>query len=203
MTVTRLLMGLALMLLAGCVHLPQAEPAPVQFDLGPLDIASSQAPHAMFWDVKVSSPMWLEDIKILYRQALENRYELRSFQGVRWVAAPEELLQYRLRAAMQAPAEQPVQRGHLPPAVMAMRIQLESFLVEMGSDGKAQAQVSWLATAWSRRDRQILGARRFAASAPVDGATATKAVAGLAEATDQALAQMLPWMSQLEHQVGL
>ena len=203
MTVTRLLMGITLMLLAGCVRLPQAEPAPVQFDLGPLDITPSQAPHAIFWDVRVNSPMWLEDIKILYRQSLKNRYELRSFQGVRWVAAPEELLQYRLRAAMPAPAEQPLQRGQLPPAVMAMRIQLESFLVEMNADGKAQAQVSWLATAWSRRDRQILGARRFTASVPVDGATATKAVAGLAEATDQALEQMLPWMSQLEHQVGL
>lgn len=203
MTVARLLMGLALVLLSGCVHLPQAEPAPVQFDLGPLDRAPPQAPHAVFWDVKVNSPMWLEDIKILYRQTRENRYELRSFQGVRWVAAPEELLQYRLRAAMLAPVGQPAHQGQLPPAVMAMRVQLESFLVEMGTDGKAQAQVSWLATAWSRRDRQILGARRFTTTAPVDGATATQAVAGLAAATDQALEQMLPWMSQLEHQVGL
>ncbi len=203
MTAIRLLMALILMQLAGCVRLPQAEPAALQFDLGPADTTPSQTPHAMFWDVKVSSPIWLEDIKILYRQATENPYELRSFQGVRWVAAPEELLQNRLRAAMSPPVEQPSRHEQLPPAVMALHIQLETFLVEMDAGGKAQAKVSWLAMAWSRRNRQILGARRFTTSAPVDGATATKAVAGLAAATDQAMAQMLPWMNQLEHRVGL
>jgi cholesterol transport system auxiliary component len=203
MNAARLLLIITTLLLAGCLRLPQAEPAPVQFDLGPLENPPPEAPHAMFWDVKVNSPVWLEDIKILYRQGRNSRYELRSFPGVRWVAAPEELLQYRLRAAMAAPVGQPARQGQLPPAVMAMRVQLENFLVEQAPDGKAKAQVSWLATAWSRRDRQILGARRFTTSTPVDDSSAAKAVAGLAEATDQALGQMLPWMNQLEHQVGL
>lgn len=206
MTAMRLLMGflmaLILMAQAGCLSLPQPEPAALQFDLGPAQRPTNQAPHAMLWDVKVNSPIWLEDIKILYREATENPYELRSFQGVRWVASPEELLQNRLRAAMQAAEEHPSPQDQLPPAVMTMHIHLEDFVVEREA-GKTQAKVSWLALAWSRRDRQILGARRFTTSAPVDGNTATQAVAGLATAVDQAIGQMLPWMNQLEQRVGL
>lgn len=206
-------LGLAgLLLLGGCVTLPQAPTRPVHYDFGPGLLTPAPA------DTRTPlSPVVLTDVQgasyadastaVLYRLAYTDARQLRPYQLARWSQPPAQLVEQALRTALgqrravlratDARAVAPNSAGVRPAIV---RVQLEEFSQVFSSASQSVGLIRLRATVVvpGAMGEQLLGQRLFTVQQPATQADAAAGTQALAEAALQASQQVADWLEALQ-----
>lgn len=182
-------------LLAGCVIGASGQRSIATYDLG-LPIPAKNTPVKISTPLlvpNVSAPSWLDTPAMLYRLAYTEAPRYQAYAESRWVAPPPELLTLRLRTRIGAASSSGILTdpgsGN---ANFALRVELEEFSQIFDAPNSSRALIRLRATLLDRDG--LLAQRAFdvwhdAAPGAEGGAKA------LAEASDQALEQLLAWVA--------
>lgn len=181
--------------ISGCASLlPAPQPAPSRFDLGPWPATELVAPELAGVSLKsLQAPSWLQIEQIAYRQLHVRPEALRHYAVHAWVAAPAELLRFRLEQLLAADAE----------SARPWRLEVELLRFEQVflSADDAEATIMLRASLRKRGDDAI-AQRSFraatAVSADVDGA-----IEGLPKVADTALRELVAWAADVILRRGL
>lgn len=200
--------------LAACTALPSAPQAPAVYDFGPPPAmaakvgagerqASSRRPLIL---ESVAAPGLATDaLAVQYRQSFAGGNRLRAYQQARWSQPPGQLLEQRLRHALQA--ERPVLGGDVAvtrirdagayPAVL--KVEVLAFEQVFSSPEQSEGHVSARATLLQPRAAGdvLLGQQTFARQTPARSADAAGGAQALAQSA-QAIAQDIDaWVGAL------
>lgn len=211
-----LALGLAaLLLLGGCITLPQPPARPVQYDFGPGLLTPALADPRP--PLSPLSPVVLAEVQganyadastaVLYRLAYADARQLRPYQLARWSQPPAQLVEQTLRTALgqrravlratDARAAAPGSAGVRPAIV---RVQLEEFSHVFSSASQSVGLIRLRATVVvpSPTGDQLLGQRLFTVQQPAAQADAAAGTQALAEAALQASQQVADWLQALQ-----
>jgi cholesterol transport system auxiliary component len=187
----------ALLLLSACA-LPERAPAPQRYDFGPATVsADADAPAARpVLALRVQSSAALEGTAMLYRLAYADAQQLRAYAQSRWVMAPAELLQQRLRAGL-------ARHYTLPPpgegGARLLYIELEEFSQQFTAPAESHGLLRLRASVVQRTATgdQLLAQRELQLQQPAASADAPGGVRALAAASDAAVAELVQWLQAL------
>lgn len=202
----------SLLVLAGCVAVPQAPARPALYDFGPgLMTAPPTSTSAPL------SPVVLADVQgaghvdasttVLYRLAYADARQLRSYQLARWSQPPAQLLEQALRDALgqhrpvlratDARAAAPGATG-VRPAVL--RVQLEEFSQVFTSSTDSVGLIRLRATVVvpNITGDQLLGQRLFTVQRPAATADAVGGTHALAEAAALVVQDVAQWLQEVQ-----
>lgn len=206
-------LGLAgLLLLGGCVTVPQSPARPVLYDFGP-GLLTPLPPDPR----TPLSPMVLSDVQgasyadastaVLYRLAYTDARQLRPYQLARWSQPPAQLVEHALRTALgqrravlrstDARAAAPGSTG-VRPAIL--RVQLEEFSQVFSSASQSVGLIRLRATVVvpGATGDQLLGQRLFTVQQPATQADAAAGTHALAEAATQAAQEVAQWLQDVQ-----
>lgn len=208
-----LALGLAaLLLLGGCITLPQPPARPVQYDFGPglltPALADPRPPLSPVVLAEVQGANYADaSTAVLYRLAYADARQLRPYQLARWSQPPAQLVEQTLRTALgqsravlratDARAAAPGSAGVRPAIV---RVQLEEFSHVFSSASQSVGLIRLRATVVvpSPTGDQLLGQRLFTVQQPAAQADAAAGTQALAEAALQASQQVADWLQALQ-----
>lgn len=182
-------------LLAGCADwLPNRRPPPaVVHDLGwlpaPAAVTLVEIPV-----VAVESPPWLNEPPLRYRHVGSDPTALLRYPDDYWVAPPRELLLDRLQQHLLA-------SRHVAARPNSPRYRLEVRLLrfEQEHDGlRSEAIVSLQAQLLDPRNRRQFASPAIEARVADPTPGAIGAVRGLGHATDQAIAELMAWLAEVQ-----
>ena len=202
--------------LSACSSLPQPPQRPQVYDLGPVSAnTTSTTPTTV--SARPLAPLVLAEIwtsgqregssAMLYRLAYANAQQLHPYAQARWSQPPAQLLQQAL--SQQLGQQRPVLTGVAgmqlatqaaqPPDVL--HIELEEFSQVFDSPDSSHAllrlRVSLLRP--GKSGDQLLGQQPITITAPAASANAVGGAQALAQATQQAGAQLQAWLQQIQH----
>lgn len=203
--------ALLVLTLSACA-LPDKPERPTVFDFGPGALQPAAAnrmaplPPIALADPLAAGP--LESTNIWYRLAYANARELRPYTQSRWAVPPTLLVRQRLREALGQ--RRTVVSGNDPAAIgrmgegratdpwpMLLRIELDEFSQVFDSPTNSQASLRLHATLTQPgpMGERLVAQRTVQLQRPAPTADATGAVAGLADATDAAVADIVQWLA--------
>lgn len=178
---------------AACVT--HREP-PIRYDLDASAPRLDAGPrlNATIAVAPIQAPSWLATSALIYRLDYETPANRSAYARSEWAAPPSELLTQRLRERLSA-ANDGFTLDRLPKATdgYQLRVTLENFIQVLQSPHESRCLVTLNATLMRRGD-QVLGQRTFRTSSIAPTADARGAVAGLIDATDSNLAQIVAWL---------
>lgn len=204
--------GAVLLLTLGACALPDKPERPTVFDFGPgalQPVPSTRLaplPPMALADPQATGP--LESTQIWYRLAYANVRELRPYTQSRWAVPPTQLVRQRLREALGQ--RRTVVSGNDPAAIgrlgegrptdpwpLLLRVELEEFSQVFDTPASSQASLRLHATLTQPgpMGERLLAQRTVQLQRPAPTADATGAVAGLADATDAAVADIVQWLA--------
>lgn len=189
----RLILILILLLplwLAGCTPLlPQPEPAPSRFDLGPFTGSSlDDADLAAIRLHSLRAASWLSMEPIAYRQLHLRPEALRHYAAHAWIAPPSEMLGVRLEQMLAADGDA-TERWR-------MEVELLTFEQVFSSADNARALITLRASLRQRGGDDRVHRRTFSATTPVS-ADVDGAIEGLPKVADRALKELLSWAYEI------
>lgn len=201
-----------LLLLGGCVAVPQSPARPALYDFGPGLLAAPPIDRRM-----PLSPVVLADVQgashadastaVLYRLAYADVRQLRPYQLARWSQPPAQLVEQELRTALgqrravlratDARAAAPGVTG-VRPAVL--RVQLEEFsqVFTSASDSAGVIRLRATAVVPGATGDQLLGQRLFTVQQPAVSADAVGGTRALADAAIQAAQDIAQWLQEVQ-----
>lgn len=186
---------LAVVLAVGGCSLPQAPTPKATHDLGPLPTASVApvlaAPKPLQL-LATSAPAALGGQDMRYRLAYAQPLQPRAYALARWSMPPAQLVHQRLRQQLAADGWQ-VGGGHAADAPV-LHIELDVFEQVFDTAERSHGLVQWQASL--RQGARTLAQHTMTAQVPATTPDAAGGALALAQATDQALAQLRPWLSQ-------
>ncbi|MCD2512607.1 ABC-type transport auxiliary lipoprotein family protein [Comamonas endophytica] len=207
--------SIACLWLAGCSVLPRPPAQPVRYDFGPVMPAAAaaaaavpQVPRPAIALAEVEAPGLRDsETSVLYRLAYAESQVVRPYQLARWTLPPAQLVQQRLSSGLGRDravllggdgTAQPKVEGQTP---AVLKVELEEFSHVFRS---AQDSVGWVRLRATLVDRQaqgdvLLGQTTFVAQHPAASPDAASGVRALTQATDQVIAELQAWLSQLGH----
>lgn len=200
-------LALAALLVAACSSLPDKPVREVQYDFGPAPAASAPAAAA------VGTPLVLAELEVnaslettamLYRLGYDDPFQLRPYAFARWSAAPGDLLQQRLRQALEQtrPVLDPraasslARRGGVRPPVL--RVELDEFSQLFDSVGASRGILRLRATLTESAPAgdRLVAQRTFSVERPAPTADAPGGVRALTAAADAAAQEIAAWLAQ-------
>lgn len=192
-----------LLVLTGCVSLPD-KPARVQaFDLGPTPTAATAA-SPTGGTVLILGPMQapadLDTLPMRYRLIYAgDEQQPRPYMQARWAMTPPQLVQQRLRDAL---ATQHTVVDSAAPGVPGRRVQTELtefdqvFTTPEASQGVVSLRVTVL-TSGATGSPATVTQRLFTARSPAPSANAEGGAQALRTATDEVVRQVAQWLNTL------
>jgi cholesterol transport system auxiliary component len=173
-----------------------------RFDLGlagagPADPATAVHPGVL--QTEVDAPAWLAGTAMFYRLAYADASQVRSYAQSRWVAAPQVLLEQRLRLrlAPSFPAGAGSGAGALAPPDRLLRIELEEFSQVFDSPGQSHALLRASASFVDAREHKVVAQKQFEATRPAATGDAAGAAHAMAEAADAFAQELRRWIDQM------
>lgn len=195
-----LLAGLA-SALAGCaLPLPDKPQRAEPWDLGPLPALRTERPvrHLPLALNTVQAPSTIDSTRIMYRllYAGSDR-QLQPYAQARWLMAPPQLLEQRLRAALAG--TYPVVDAGTGLERVQLHVDLDEFsqFFTTPADSEGRVRVRALAIAPAERQGRLLGQRTFVGRQAAPTPDAAGGVQALGEATDAVIARLLDWVDEL------
>lgn len=194
--------SLAAACLSGCaLPLPDKPQRPQPYDLGPPPAAASASAPASASALAmdgVQAAAALDGTAIIYRLLYsEDGMQPRPYAHARWSMSPPQLLTQRLREALAA--TRPVVEPGAGLAPLELRAELDEFAHVFtspdASEGVIRLRVTVFATA--AKGQRLLSQRSFAVRKPASTHDAPGGVAALRAAADDAVAQVVQWLSTL------
>ncbi|MCC5873409.1 MAG: membrane integrity-associated transporter subunit PqiC [Gammaproteobacteria bacterium] len=181
---------LLMLWLGGCTALlPEPEPAPSRFDLGPW---SEPAPiDADLAGVRVQSlraASWLNVAQISYRQLHRRPEAVHHYAAHAWIAPPPEMLAVRLEQMLASDGDAR-ERWRL-------EVELLSFEQVFTSSQDARATIMLRASLRERGGDDRIHQRSFIATEPVT-ADVDGAIEGLPKVADAALRELVAWAADV------
>jgi len=175
--------------LGGCsTLLPEPEPAPNRFDLGPfLEPGPINAGLAGLRLKSLRAPSWLNVEQIRYRQLHRRPEAVQHYAAHVWNAPPPEMLAVRLEQMLAVDGDA-TERWHL-------EVEILSFEQVFTSASDARASIL-LRAALSQRGGDRVQQRSFSAKVPVT-ADVDGAIEGLPKVADRVLRELLVWAAEV------
>ncbi len=177
---------LTLWLVGGCTTLlPQPEPAPSRFDLGPLPETVQNDSNLVGIRLQgVRAPSWLAGAEIPYRQLHRRAEAVNHYSAHSWIAPPSEMLGVWLGQMLMADGDT-AERWRL-------EVDLLSFEQVFMSASEAKATIVLHASLQRRGGDDRIHQRRFTSAVPVT-ADVNGAIEGLPRVADTALRELAAW----------
>jgi cholesterol transport system auxiliary component len=184
-------------LLAGCADwLPNRRAAPaVPHDLGwlppPPVVSLEETPV-----VAVEAPPWLNEPALRYRRVGNDSTALLRYPDDYWIAPPRELLFDRVQQSLLA-------SRHVAPRPNSPRYRLEVRLLRFEQEQagtRSESVVSLQALLLDPRNRRQFASPAITARVADASPGAAGAVRGLGQATDQAIAELMTWLANVQAQ---
>ncbi|MDR0225713.1 MAG: PqiC family protein [Burkholderiaceae bacterium] len=178
------------------------------FGLAPQPATAQATPRAPLALAEVEAPALPDgSTAMFYRLAYANGQELRPYLQARWTQPPALLLQQRLRGQLGAQravllsnegVAQPRSQGSVP---ALLRVDIEEFSQVFDAPAASAAVVRLRATLVEQSGAadRLLGQRVFDVRTPAPSADAAGGARALTAASDQAIAEIDAWLSQLGH----
>jgi cholesterol transport system auxiliary component len=194
-----LIAALSLTVLAAC-STPQAPATKAVYDFGlaPSTVGSAPtraAPAAALLLADVHAPMALNATAVQYRLSYDNEQELRPYALARWSMAPAQLVQQRLKLALNARG--PVLAEGQGAPSHSLKIELEEFVHVFERPQSSLGRVSLRATLLN--GSQLVDQIRVRSTAVAPTNDAAGGVRALTQATDAAAQQLVTWLDQQKH----
>jgi cholesterol transport system auxiliary component len=182
------------MLLASCAS-PPLPASKVVYDFGP--VMSVLAVSEPMRKVTVALPEFdasgsLDSPALLYRLQYADAQQLRPYAQARWSVPPAQLVRTRLRDALSAKG--PVV-GHEGGAAFVLRVELDEFSQVFESTEKSLGVIRLRASLM--RNDQLAAQTVVLARAPAPSPDAAGGVRALTAASDDAVGQLLVWLTPL------
>ena len=192
----RLVAVVALTAVAAC-STPQAPATKTVYDFGLAPSMTSTAPARttpapalMLGDVQ--APMALNATAVQYRLSYDNEQELRPYALARWSMAPAQLVQQRLKLALNARG--PVLAEGQGSPTQALKIELDEFVQVFEQPQFSVGRISLRVTLLD--GSQLVNQIRLQTTAAAPSNDAAGGVRALTQATDAAAQQLLDWLDQ-------
>lgn len=199
------LAGLASAALAGCaLPLPDKPQRAEPWDLGPLPALGAEHP-ARSLPLAVSAvqaPATIDSTRIMYRLLYAGAdRQLQPYARARWLMAPPQLFEQRLRAALAG--TYPLVEVGAGLERVQLQVELDAFaqLFASPADSEGLVRVRALAIAPAGRQDRLLGQRSFEARQAASTPDAAGGVQALAEASDAVIARLLDWVDTLTQEL--
>jgi cholesterol transport system auxiliary component len=188
---------------AGCAATRAHTPASVyDFGLGrssapAVGAASRLAEISTKILVAATSPAWLDTPAIQYRLAYHDPGQAYFYANSRWASSPAALLAQRVkRQIAYAGGSAVISSGDGVRADYALRLDLEEFTQVFDAPRESRVIVALRASLIEPGTRTLLAQRSFNMEQPAREANAAGAVAGLTEASDRLIANLIDWLAQ-------
>ncbi len=186
---------LTVVLALSACSLPQAPAPKASYDLGPLP--ASPSPLALpsprpLQLAPTSAPPALGGQDMRYRLAYAQPLQPRAYALARWSMPPAQLVHQRLRQQLAREGWQ-VETSHHADTLM-LHLELDAFEQVFDAPDRSHGLVQWQVSL--RQGQHTLAQRTLTAQAPATEPDAAGGAQALATATDQALAQLRPWLNQ-------
>ncbi|MCK9516359.1 MAG: ABC-type transport auxiliary lipoprotein family protein [Ottowia sp.] len=190
-------------LLAGCaLPLPDKPVRAEPWDLGPLPALRDARPVRSLPLAlnAVQAPSAIDSTRILYRllYAGSDR-QLQPYSRARWLMAPPQLFEQRLRAVLAG--TYPLVDSGTGLERVQLQVDLEEFAQLFATPQASEGIVRIRALAVAPAQGRVLGQRTLVARRPAPTPDAAGGVEALAEASDQVIAQLLAWLDELAQQL--
>lgn len=187
----KLLMVLALALLAACAAGPRNSPTPEVYDFGlpaPRVVSDGRWSKVV---LEIRAPHWFDSSSIEYRLLYDDPLKLRSYAGSRWAGAPGLLLSQRLRQ----------QLGVLGSSGQAavnclLRLELQEFSQAFDTPQHSRGILQGSASIVDAR-RRVVAERLLAVEQPAATADARGGVRALVAASEELGRQLASWLDEL------
>ncbi|QCB45284.1 ABC-type transport auxiliary lipoprotein family protein [Hydrogenophaga sp. PAMC20947] len=188
--------ALSLTVLAAC-STPQAPATKTVYDFGltPSVVGTPPpraTPAAALLLADVQAPMALNATAVQYRLSYDNDQELRPYALARWSMAPAQLVQQRLKLALNARG--PVLAEGQGSPSHSLKIELEEFVQVFEQPQSSLGRVSLRATLLN--GSQLVDQIRVRSTAVAPTNDAAGGVRALTQATDAAAQQLVTWLDQ-------
>ncbi len=192
----RLILLLALALLAGCSIGPQTHDGVAGYDFG-LPRTGKDATPRLQHDLivaEVSAPAWMDNSGIYYRLAYQDPTRPQAYAQSRWVMPPAALLGRKLRASIAGASKAAVfTPADAVRADFTLRVDLEEFSQVFEAADKSRAVVRLRATLI--RGRGIVAQQDFGVERAAPSANAEGGVRALIAASDEAGSALIDWLA--------
>jgi cholesterol transport system auxiliary component len=147
--------------------------------------------------VTATSPAWLDNPAIQYRLAYHDPGQAYFYANSRWASPPAALLAQRIkRQIASAGGSAVISSGDGVRADYALRLDLEEFTQVFDAPGESRVIVALRASLIEPGTRILLAQRSFSMEQAAREANAAGAVAGLTEASDRLIANLIDWLAQ-------
>jgi cholesterol transport system auxiliary component len=147
--------------------------------------------------VTATSPAWLDNPAIQYRLAYHDPGRTYIYANSRWVSPPTALLAQRVkRQIASAGGSAVISSGDGVRADYALRLDLEEFTQVFDAPGESRVIVALRASLVEAGTRTLLAQRSFSVEQAAPEANAAGAAAGLTEASDRLIANLIDWLAQ-------
>lgn len=188
--------ALSLTLLSAC-STPHAPATKTVYDFGLAPSAASAAPAratpaAALQMPDVQAPVALNATAVQYRLSYDNEQELRAYALARWSMAPTQLVQQRLKFALNARG--PLLAEGQGASARLLKIELEEFVQVFEQPQSSLGRVSLRATLLD--GSQLVNQIRLRSSAVAPSNDAAGGARALRQATDEAAQQLVTWLDQ-------
>jgi len=197
--------------LTACSSLPSTQAQPARFDLGPAPALAPAVPvGAPSFPVLALGDMQARtqnenSTAVLYRLGYADAQALHAYAYARWSQPPSVLVQQRMREILgQGRTMLSAEGGAQPPlvqgrAVPVLQLSLEEFAHTFSAPQASEGVLRLRATLVEpqRGGDVLLGQQVFTVRQPATAASAAGGAQALAQAVDQAGAQLQQWLGQL------
>lgn len=189
--------GCLLALIASGCSLPLNGKGEVQaYDFGPVSQAKEGAGRltqpVLVYDV--TGPAWMESPAIFYRLAYLDSSRPLAYASSRWVMPPAALLSGRLRQRLSGAGGGVILPSDGLRAPAALRVELEEFAHVFDAEANSRAVVRLRASLAGTRS--LIAQKSFSVERAAASPNAEGGVRALSAASDEALEQVLDWMTR-------
>jgi len=179
----------------GCSYQLVSKGELVAYDFGPAAAARKSQPRLtkplLVYDVV--APAWMNSTSIYYRLAYRDASRPQAYADSRWMTAPAELLGARLRQRLADAGAGVIVSGDGLRAPAALRVELDEFTQVFEAPERSRAVVRLRASLVGAR--ALIAQRSFSAQKAAASQNAEGGVHALAEASDEAIEQLLDWVA--------
>lgn len=196
--------------LAACSSLPSTPAQPARYDLGAAAPASAAQPEPAAFPVLALADIQARtqsenSTSVLYRLGYADPLALRAYAYARWSQPPAVLVQQRMREILgQGRTVLSAESGAQPPLVQGkpvpvLQLSLEEFSHQFDAPQRSEGVLRLRATLVEQRrgGDALLGQKVLTVRQPAATANAAGGAQALAQAVDQAAAQLQQWLQTL------
>jgi cholesterol transport system auxiliary component len=187
---------LLVLLLAGCAVTRQE--SSTLFDLGPLRMQSGTPLPALdpVSIAEIAVPTWLDRPLMFYRMNYANDQQPHSYAHSRWTMPPAQLIAQRLKSRIAQAGGVALSAADGAIGVPVLHIDVDDFTQTFDAPGHSAGMVALRASAFN--GPVLIAQQTFSRQAPAPTPDAEGGARALAQASDDAIADVMQWLATLQ-----